>query len=448
MQRTTKRALPLPLLMLLTSLAVTPMASAADGAPRLHPKSRAAVELTFPEPTSVQEIYRALGAASGVTVLFDPGFRDRDIRINLPNVGLEEALSLLNQASGSFHKVLNETSILVAADTPKDRREHEDLMMRTFFLENADIKMLMTSLRSLVDAKKIATNQEQRTLTVRDTAAKVAVMARLVEILDRSPEETQVDVMVLAVPPTLLKGLKSDSEGVRLSTADLEGLRAAGGVTVLAEPSLSILADGRGLLSLTDAVPVRIPEGDRAGDDRAGYSYVDVGLNLKLRTRVHPATREVSLEADLEMESLLPAPGDAMPTRRHRQFEAGLRLGEGQSYLITGLLEASPGSPGLFGDPRTKKGQQVVVALTPRILREPGLTAEDLEGLWVGTETRIASPGRLEAEDGSGPFAGDPESREAVQRLLRERLARLPRGLQGAEEEGDKNTTDSQPPGR
>ena len=420
------------LLSLLTSLALAP-ASLADDPVRFRPAGT--VNLAFQESTSMKKVYLAAGEAAGVTVLFDAGLRDREITFTAQELDAEKAFRMLAETSGNFHKALDETTILVAADTPQNRRNYEELVIRTYFLENSDIKSIMTSLRSLVEAKKISANQDQRTVTVRDTAAKMALITRLVEILDRNPAETQVDVAVLAVPQTLLRGLKSESEGIRLSTEDLAGLRAAGGVTVLAEPSVSILAEGRATLALKDAVPVRIPDADRGSDDAAGYTHVNVGLELELRALVHPETHEVSLEAKLNMDSMIPAADHSLPTQSRRRFESGMRLKEGQSYLITGLMEVSPGSPGLFGGEGTRKGQQVVVALTPRIVREPGLTEADLEDLWVGTETWIEYQGEGAGAENTTRFAGNPQDLEEVRQRLRERLAKLPRGLQAAQEE-------------
>ena len=57
------------------------------------------------------------------------------------------------RAAGHFYKVIDEHTILIAADTPQNRRIYEDLVIQTFFLSNAEVKDVMTMLRSLVDAQ-------------------------------------------------------------------------------------------------------------------------------------------------------------------------------------------------------------------------------------------------------------------------------------------------------
>ena len=79
------------------------------------------------------------------------------------------------RAAGHFYKVLDEHSIIIAADTPQNRRNYEDLVIQTFFLSNAEVKDVMTMLRSLIGAKNVATNEQLNAIIMRDTADKVKV---------------------------------------------------------------------------------------------------------------------------------------------------------------------------------------------------------------------------------------------------------------------------------
>ena len=59
------------------------------------------------------------------------------------------------RAASHFYKVLDEHTIIIAADTPQNRRAYEDLVIQTFFLSNADVKDMMTILRTLIDAQEV-----------------------------------------------------------------------------------------------------------------------------------------------------------------------------------------------------------------------------------------------------------------------------------------------------
>ncbi|HEY4561689.1 MAG TPA: secretin N-terminal domain-containing protein, partial [Thermoanaerobaculia bacterium] len=181
--------------------------------PVLNPRSDKPISLEFPQPVSLFSIYRALGQAFGINVLFDPNLRDQEISIDLKDVTAQAALETLMRAAGHFYKVMDEHSIIIAQDTPQNRRTYEDLVIQTFFLSNADLKETLTILRSLIDARKIATNEQLNAIILRDTADKVKVAERIIEANDKSKAEVVVDIELLQINSQKLRDL-----GVALSS--------------------------------------------------------------------------------------------------------------------------------------------------------------------------------------------------------------------------------------
>src|ERR1700688_1167211 len=167
--------------------------------PLLNPRSTTPISLEFPQPVSIFQIYRALAQAFGINVLFDPGLKDQEIAIDLKDVTAQAVLETLMHAAGHFYKVIDEHTILIAADTPQNRRTYEDLVIQTFFLSNAEVKDMTTILRSLIDAKKIATNDQLNAIILRDTADKVKVAEKIIETNDKSKAEVVVDVELLQI---------------------------------------------------------------------------------------------------------------------------------------------------------------------------------------------------------------------------------------------------------
>jgi general secretion pathway protein D len=89
------------------------------------------------------------------------------------------------QAAGHFYKVLDPKTIVVAEDNPQNRRDYEDLVIKTFFLSNADVKEVDKLLRSLIEARRLSTNEQLNAITLRDTADKVAIAEKLITVNDR-----------------------------------------------------------------------------------------------------------------------------------------------------------------------------------------------------------------------------------------------------------------------
>src|SRR5262245_65574481 len=108
--------------------------------PELNPRSNQPISLEFPEPVSIFDIYRALGDAFGINILFDPNLKDQEIAIELKEVTAQSALETLMRAGNHFYKVIDEHTIIIAQDTPQNRRSYEDLVIQTFFLSTSEVK--------------------------------------------------------------------------------------------------------------------------------------------------------------------------------------------------------------------------------------------------------------------------------------------------------------------
>ncbi|MCA1734452.1 MAG: tetratricopeptide repeat protein, partial [Acidobacteria bacterium] len=68
--------------------------------PQLDPASDEPISLSFPRETPVKEIYRALGNAFGINVLFDAQVKDDPIAIELRDVTAQAAIERVMQAAG------------------------------------------------------------------------------------------------------------------------------------------------------------------------------------------------------------------------------------------------------------------------------------------------------------------------------------------------------------
>ena len=458
--------------------------------PVLNPRSNQPISLEFPEPVSVFQIYRALGKAFNINILFDPNLKDQEISIDLKDVTAQTALETLMRAVNHFYKVLDDHTVLIAADTPQNRRTYEDLVIQTFFLSNAEVKDMMTILRSLVDAKKIATNEQLNAIILRDTADRVKVAEKIIETNDKSKAEVVIDVELLQINSARLRDL-----GVDLSQYSITQTLDRGASNPLRVSELPYLNQGDWILSLpnfiynfvktnTDAQllakpQLRITEGEKANlviGDRipiplttfntqnvggnggivpiTSFQYQDVGIRIELEPRVHH-NQEVTLHVKVEVSNLngqvAAAGGQSQPIIGTRSFDSVIRLQDGETNFLAGLIRTDEsngdtGVPGLseipllgrlFSKKRTESQRtDVILTLTPHIIRNAEITEEDLQPIWVGTEANITFRGgspRVES-DVEGPFDTNEGTPEEIQDAIRRRLQRLPRGLQPGEE--------------
>jgi general secretion pathway protein D len=450
----------------------------------LNPRSDDPISLDFPEPVSVQDIYRAVGKGFGINVIFDPNLRDQEIAITLQDVLAKDALEILMRSAGHFYKVLDEHSILIAADTPQNRRAYEDLVIQTFFLSNAEPKDSFNMLRSLVGAKNIATNEQLNAIVIRDTADRVKVAERIIQTNDKSRGEVVVDVELLQVNTNSLLDLGLSLSEYRV-TSSLEPnpiqmselsfvnqsnwmltipsfiydfVKNSSDAELLARPQLRISDGEKASLHIGEQVPIPVTSFNTANTVGANivpvtsFSYQDVGIRIDLEPRIHH-NQEVTLVIQVEFSQVSGeiegTQGQAQPIIGTRKIESTIRLRDGETNFLAGLIRtdeinSKTGIPGLseipiigrlFGKVSTQTQRtDLVLTITPHIVRSPDITAQDLEPIWVGTEANITFRGgspQVES-DAEGPFdTGDDN--EQLQEMIRQRLENLPRGLRDQE---------------
>ena len=168
-------------------------------APLLEPASDKPINLNFPTAKPIKQIYLALAASAGINVIFDPQLKDDNVAIVLNNIEFQKALETLMRQENHFYKIIDEKTILIAADNQQNRKIYEDLVLRTFFLSNGDLTEVSNAIRSLLQTTRISVNKGENSITLRDTADKVAIAERIVEQNDKQLAEVIVDVELLLI---------------------------------------------------------------------------------------------------------------------------------------------------------------------------------------------------------------------------------------------------------
>src|SRR5881296_1920387 len=136
------------------------------------------------------------------------------------------------------------------------------------------------------------------------------------------------------------------------------------------------------------------------------FTYQDVGVNIDLTPRVHP-NREVSMKLKVEVSAHtndVSIGGITQPVISQRVIEHDIRLKEGEVSILGGLIQRTDsktleGWPGLaklpllrylFSHDKTDHQEdEVLIVLTPRIVRMPEWTKANLRPLYSGSETNV-----------------------------------------------------------
>ena len=139
-----------------------------------------------------------------------------------------------------------------------------------------------------------------------------------------------------------------------------------------------------------------ITQGGIAIQPQTSFEYRKVGVNLGMTPRIH-ANDEITLLLNIELSTVAAGTGfEGLPKFGSRLVTTTIRLRDGQTNILAGLIRdderllregAMPGLGSLFGRNRKEVQQtDVVVMLTPHIIRELTLTEDDLRPFRIPRE--------------------------------------------------------------
>ena len=310
-------------------------------------------------------------------------------------------------------------------------------------------------------APVIMANKTANTITVRATAQIADIIERIIRSNDKPRAEVVIDVQILevnrarakqyglnlnayalgfmfspevappntsapptAAPPspppfnvnTISQGVSTADFYMNVPTALVRFLESDTQTKTIAKPQLRGAEGTKLTLNLGDDVPVlqtvfgAAAQGGFATIPQSSYTYRSVGVNVEVTPRV-TYDGEIMLELVIENSTLggsIDVGGQSAPTFGTRKVTTKLRLREGESNLLAGLLRERDrrdlrGFPGLLRLPVFKQflsdndqsieQTDIVMLLTPHIVRTHELTAEDLSPIYIGTQQNLGLGG-------------------------------------------------------
>jgi general secretion pathway protein D len=136
------------------------------------------------------------------------------------------------------------------------------------------------------------------------------------------------------------------------------------------------------------------------------FQYIDVGVSVDITPRVHP-NHEVSLKVSVEVSSVTSQQnigGIQQPVISQRKIDHEIRLKEGEASILAGIIQKTDaksinGWPGLAHvpllrylfseDSRSSEDDEILIILTPHIVRMPDWSLANLRALYSGSETNV-----------------------------------------------------------
>ena len=428
-----------------------------NAAPRLKTRNNAKVTLQFRDaPTKM--VFEVLARQTGINFVLDKDVKsDSKTTIFVQEVPIEEAIDLVLDQNALARQILSSNMVLIYPNTPAKQKDYEEQIVHTFYLTNAVPKDVESMLKSMLGAKTLFIDERTSVVVMRDTPDAVRMAEKLVASIDVPEPEVLIEVEVLEIarskllnlgitPPTsitasatsIAKGVGTTATGGAsgLVLSDLSkqnantisvspisitanALQTVGNTNTLASPRIRARNKEKAKILIGSRVPVITTSVALIGTGTGSASsssvqYLDVGLTLEVQPTIY-LDGDVAIKVGLEVSSItntITTPqGTTAYTIGTRNANTLLRLKDGETQILAGLIQDSDtrnaaGIPGLsqipivgrlFGSHSSdREKSEIVLSVTPHIIRTQARGASESTEFWYGTETRSRST----------PFAG------------------------------------------
>lgn len=392
----------------------------------------------------VRSVFELMAKRTGLNFVYD---RDvpADLRttVFVRDTPIEEVLRFVLVTNLLERRVLNANTILIYPNTPQKSQQYRELVVRSFYLENADVKQTANLVRSLVKTRDLYVDEKLNLLVIRDTPQAIRMVERLIAAHDLAEPEVMLEVEVLEVAQTQLRQIgiqwpssialslvgaanvpgqltgtearNINSSVARVTVSDpliaLQLREVAGRTNVLANPRIRVKNREKARIHIGDKVPVITTTAGATGFVSESVNYLDVGLKLEVEPQVF-LEDDVGIRVGLEVSNISSQITTASGTVAYqvgtRNAGTVLRLRDGETQVLAGLINDEDRRivtqvPGLAQLPvigrifssnnDNANRTEIVLLITPRVIRNIERPVMAVQQFNSGTELEIGGGG-------------------------------------------------------
>jgi general secretion pathway protein D len=442
------------------SASITAARGPTTVAPRLRTRDHRKVTLQLRDaPTKM--VFEVLERQTGINFILDKDVKsDGKTSIFVQDVPVDEAIDLVLDQNQLARQILADNMVIIYPNIAAKQKEYEQQIVHTFYLTNAAPKDVESMLKSVLGAKTLFIDEHANVVVMRDTLDAVRMAEKLVASIDVADPEVMLEVEVLEIsrsrvqelgiqypgsvtltpsPLTSGGGLKlsdlgnqtSETIGVSAIAVTLNAMKTAGLVNTLASPRIRARNKEKAKILIGSREPVITnsvtPTAGGTPVVTGSVQYLDVGLTLEVQPTVY-MDNDVGIKINLEVSSLLKQITTSSGTIAYeigtRNANTLLRLKDGETQVLAGLIQdsdthTSTGIPGLGDIPvlshlfatnhTDREKDEIVLSITPRIIRMQPRAASEVTEFWYGNETHTrsapynAAPGETRQPEASPP---------------------------------------------
>ena len=419
---------------------------------------------------NLKSVLEVLSRTSGINFIFDRDVRpDLKVTLSVKDTTIEDVLNVLMVTNQLQKKTISDNTILIYPGTPTKVKEYQELMVKSFYLANADVKQTLNMIKTMLKTRDVFIDEKLNMLMMRDTPEVIRLAEKMIAAHDMAEPEVILDVEVLevkrskltelgiqypnkftvlspsALPTTTtstaggalvvntvaasaqltldnLKGLNSGQIGIPNPVLNLR--KEDSDTNLLANPRIRVRNREKAKIHIGEKVPVITTTSTANVGIAESVSYLDVGLKLDVEPNIY-LENEVAIKVGLEVSNIVreikSSSGSLTYQVGTRNAATSLRLKDGETQALAGLISDEDRTsankiPGLgeipllgrlFSSNRDESSKtEIILLITPHIVRNLVRPEAGIIEFASGTDTSI----------GAAPLSLNPATTSALPR--------------------------------
>jgi general secretion pathway protein D len=414
--------------------------------------------------TPITSIFKSLGKTFNINFIFDKDFRDFLHSLEIENTSFYEVIKVLCLVSGSQYRVLDPATVIVYPDIFAKKKIFDLRGIKTFYLSNIKAEDARKIVQTVFRDEQLLIQEDPNlnALVIRADYNALVDVERFLAKIDKSRSEVEINIEILEINRSLINKLGADfasgtiglaagmldSDGKISSTFNVKDLSATNffmtlptvamnflesdsNNKILAKPNLRGIDGEEISFMVGDEVPIpetqfqAIAAGGINSSPVTTYRYRNVGVEIKITPFIHQ-NNEVTLKTKLTINFISSGASSSFPTFGKREIENKIRLKEGETNIIGGLIRddvrgSLNGIPALaripllgklFGNSEKNISQtDLIFSITPKIIRRTPISGLDNQAIWSGGE-QVAAGAPPPAVEGEEPVPEEDAAAE------------------------------------
>ncbi|MBY0572793.1 MAG: general secretion pathway protein GspD [Undibacterium sp.] len=386
----------------------------------------------------LKQVFEVISRSSGLNFIFDKDVKtDQRTSIFLKNSSIESAIQFALITNQLGQQVLDGNTILIYPNTAAKQKDYQEMIVRSFYLTNADVKKVEHTLKTIVKTRDIVIDEKLNMLIMRDTPEAIRMAEKLVALHDIAEPEVMLEVEILEVKRTRLldlgiqwpnslsltpltgvqgasltlqnlrNNINSSTLGAAIGPASIKARKEDGDTNLLANPRIRAQNHEKAHVLIGERVPNITTTSTSTGFVSESINYIEVGLKLDVEPTVY-LDNDVGIKVALEVSSITnqtkTQSGSVAYQIGTRNASTVLRLKNGETQILAGLIndeerQSASKIPGLgelpligrlFGsNVNDNQKTEIILSITPHLIRNIQVPDSSATSFSSGTESNL-----------------------------------------------------------